>query len=279
MLNIQYLIFNIQLNWMFKFITHRSFWVNLLAAGALGFLIIFLILQLLGWITKHGEYLTVPSVTGKPTGEAIRFLEEKGFDVVIADSVYTDTVKRGTVIKQLPDANSTVKINRTVFITVNRYTPPMIVMPSLEGKTFSYVLDILQRNHLQLGDTSFRFDFAKWTILEQRYKGGRIEPGAKVQWGSKIDLIISAGSDESTNKLVPEFYGMTYGEIKAELDSMGVLVTIVAQPDVKDTANAFIYSQRPPHFDENHNLQFIKPGMVMDIFLQKDKPADSTFQK
>jgi eukaryotic-like serine/threonine-protein kinase len=262
---------------MFKFITHRSIWVNLLVAALLFFLIIFLILQLLGWITKHGEYLTVPAVTGKNTNDAIKFLEDKGFEVVIADSIYTDTVKRGTVIKQLPDANSTVKINRTVFLTVNRYVPPMIVMPPLEGKSFNYVLDILQRNHLQLGDTSFRFDFAKGTILEQRYKGSRIQAGSKVQWGSRIDLLISAGTDESTNKLVPEFYGKTYGEIKAELDSMNVLVTIVA-PGVTDTMNAFIFNQRPPHFDENHTLQYIKPGMVMDIFLQRDKPADSTLK-
>ncbi|MES2847489.1 MAG: PASTA domain-containing protein [Bacteroidota bacterium] len=262
---------------MFKFITHRSFLVNLLAAAALGFLIIFLILQLLGWITKHGEYLTVPAVTGKTTNEAIKFLEEKGFEVVIADSVYTDTVKRGTVIKQLPDANSTVKINRTVFITVNRYVPPMIVMPSLEGKNFNYVMDILHRNHLQLGDTSFVFDFMKGTIMEMRYKGQRIQAGSKIQWGSKIDLVISGGLDESTNKAVPEFYGKTYGEIKAELDSLGVLVTIVA-PGVTDTMSAYVSRQMPPHRDVNNNLQYIKPGMVMDIILQASKPADSTLK-
>jgi len=260
---------------MFKFITHRSFWVNLLAVAALAFLIIFLILQLLGWITKHGEYLTVPAVKGKTTADAIKFLEDKGFDVVIADSVYTDTVKRGTVIKQLPDANSTVKINRTVFITVNRYVPPMIVMPSLEGKTLSYVLEILKRNHLQLGDTIYRVDFARGSVIEQQYKGVRIEPGAKIQWGSRINLVVGTGVDEKINILVPDFFGKTYGEIKAELDSMGVLVTVVANPDVKDTLNAFIYKQQPVHKDENNNWQYIKPGQVMDVYLQRIKPVDS----
>lgn len=264
---------------MFKFITQRPFWVNLLAAAALEFLIIFLILQLLGWITRHGEYLTVPSVTGKPTADAIKFLEDKGFEVVITDSVFTDTVKRGTVIKQLPDANSTVKINRTVFITVNRYVPPMVVMPSLEGKTLNYSLEILKRSHLQLGDTIYRVDFAKGSIIEQQYKGARIEPGTKIQWGSRIDLVVGTGIDESINITVPEFVGKTYGEIKAELDSMGVLVTIVASPDVKDTLNAFIYQQRPPHKDENNIGQYIKPGQVMDIFLQRDRPVDTTTNK
>ena len=100
---------------MFKFITHKPFWVNLLVAVLLVFLLIFMVLQLLGWITKHGEYLTVPSVTGKTTSEATKLLEEKGFNVIIQDSVFTDTLKKGTVIKQLPDPNSTVKINLQEF--------------------------------------------------------------------------------------------------------------------------------------------------------------------
>ena len=52
---------------MFKFITNKPFWVNVLAAMALALLLIFMVLQLLGWITKHGEYLTVPAVKGKNT--------------------------------------------------------------------------------------------------------------------------------------------------------------------------------------------------------------------
>lgn len=178
---------------MFKFITDRPFWVNLLTALILAFLLIFLVLQLLGWITRHGEYLTVPAVNGKDTREAIRLLESKGFDVIIQDSVYTDSLPRGTVVKQLPDADATVKINRTVFITVNRYVPPMITMPQLEGKSLSFALDLLERNHLHLGDTSYKPDFMKGSILEQRYKGARILPGTKVRWGSKISLIIAGG--------------------------------------------------------------------------------------
>ena len=116
---------------MFKFITNKPFWVNLVAAIVIGLLVLFLVLKMLGWITRHGEYLKVPAVTGLKTDEAIKLLEKQGFEVYIQDSVFTDTAKRGIVLKQLPDPNATVKINRTVFITVNRYTPPMLEMPKL----------------------------------------------------------------------------------------------------------------------------------------------------
>lgn len=251
---------------MFKFITHRPFWVNLLAAVALVILIIFIVLQLLGWITKHGEYLTVPDVTRKNTTEAIKLLEDKGFEVIIQDSVYTDTTKRGTVIKQLPDPNSTVKVNRSVFLTVNRFTPPMISMPALEGKTLGFALDLLERNHLKLADTIFKPDFMKGSVIEQRYKGGKIQPGDKIQWGSAITLIVGGGLDEE-NLVVPDLIGMKYGAVKAKLDSMGVLVTLVADATVKDTANAYIIKQNPSHRDDENNLIYIRQGMVMDIWL------------
>jgi len=250
---------------VFKFITNKPFWVNLLAAMVLAFLLIFMVLQLLGWITKHGEYLTVPAVTGKSTNEAIKSLEDKGFEVVIQDSVYTDTLKRGTVIKQLPDPNSTVKINRTVFITVNRYTPPMISMPSLEGKSLTYALGILERTHLKLGDTIFRPDFMKGSVIEQQYKGNKILPGEKIQWGSRITLVVSGGLKED-NILVPDLLGMTYGQAKNKLDSLGAIVSLIA-PGVRDTMGAFIIRQNPQHLNEENHYVYMKQGMVIDIWL------------
>ena len=80
---------------MFKFITNKHFWVNLVAAIVIALLILFLVLKMLGLLTKHGAYLKVPAVVGMNTKEAIKLLEKEGFDVYIQDSVFTDTAKRG----------------------------------------------------------------------------------------------------------------------------------------------------------------------------------------
>jgi len=254
---------------MFKFITNRPFWVNLLAAALLAFLLIFLVLEMLGWITKHGEYLTVPAVKGKPTQEAITLLESKGFDVTIQDSIFTDTMPRGIVLKQLPDADATVKVNRTVFLTVNRYSPPMIVMPALEGKSFGFAMDLLLRNHLQLGDTTFKPDFMKGSVLEQRFNGEKIEAGTKVVWGSKISLVIAGGlQDEQI--LVPDLVGKTFVEGKAELEAGGINIgAIVANGVIKDTATAYIYKQNPASFDDEKKPGYIHPGQLMDIYISQ----------
>ena len=252
---------------MFKFITNRPFWVNLLAAILLAFLLVFLVLQLLGWITKHGEYLTVPAVMGKDTKEAIQLLESKGFEVLIQDSIYTDSMPRGTVLKQLPDANATVKINRTVYITINRYVLPMVNMPQLEGKSFSFAMELLERSHLKLGDTSYKPDFMKGSILEQQYNGSRILPGAKVEWGSKIKLIIAGGLNQE-QMVVPNVIGFTFGEAKEALEALGINIAgIIANGPITDTAAAFIYRQNPEPRDEEQNPIYIRPGQLMDLYI------------
>lgn len=262
---------------MFKFLTTRPFWVNLLAAVLLVVIIVFVFLQLLGLITRHGEYLTVPAVTGKPTAEAIKFLEDKGFDVMIQDSVYVDTAQKGIVLKQLPDPNSTVKVNRTVYLTVNRVTLPLVEMPALEGKTYSFALEILKRSHLEAGDTSHKPDFMRGSILEQVYNGNRISSGTKIPWGSKIDLVI-AGGLEDVRIQVPSIIGMTFGEAKLILEQTGVAVAVIPDPDVRDTLGAFVYRQSPPRYTEDKVPVYIQPGQLMDVWISKEMktPRDST---
>jgi len=251
---------------VFKFLTNRPLWVNILAAIALVLLILFIFLQLLGLITKHGEYLTVPSVVGKPTPEAKKFLESKGFEVVIQDSVYTDTAKRGIVLKQLPDPNSTVKVNRTVFLTVNRVTLPSIDMPSLEGKSLSYALILLQHSHLKLGDTSYKPDFMRGSVLEQQYNGSKIAPGTKVPWGARIDLVIAGGLADERMR-VPSLTGLTVGEAKALLEASGIFLgALILDPGIKDTAAAFVYKQSPPALTEDKQPMFIQSGQVIDLW-------------
>ncbi len=252
---------------MFKFITNKPLWVNLVAALVLALLIVFLTLQTLSWVTNHGEYLTVPSLVGKDTHEAIKLLEDKGFDVVIQDSVYTDTLKKGVVIKQLPDGNSTVKINRTVFLTVNRYVPPMIEMPKLEGLSLRFALELLSRNHLKLKDTIYKPDFMKGSILEQQYQGMRILPGQKLQWGSPVTLIVGGGLQDEEIR-VPDLIGLRYSTAKMILDSSGVGIgALISDGILKDTASAYIYKQNPESLDEEKAPIFIRSGQLMDLWL------------
>ena len=255
---------------MFKFITNKPLWVNIVAAIVLALLILLLFLKMLGLITKHGAYLKVPAVTGLKTDAAITLLQKEGFEVYIQDSVFTDTAGRGIVLKQLPDPNALVKINRTVFLTVNRYVPPMLEMPNLEGQNLSFAIGVLLRNHLKLGDTTFRPDFAVGSVLEQQYNGMRIPAKSKIQWGSKIDLVI-AGGLEDREIPVPSLTGLSYAEAKALLESEGItLGAIISDGRIIDTVNAFIIKQRPDRFDVDKRLMYIRSGQLMDVWISQE---------
>lgn len=262
---------------MFKFIARQPFIVNLIVAILVIFLVGFLFFESLGWMTNHGSYLKVPSVVGMKTDDAVKQLENQGFEVVITDSAFNDSLPLNTVKKQLPDQGSTVKVNRTVFLNVNPYALPMIEMPKLEGLSFRFAVDKLEKSNLKLGDTTMRPDFMKGSVLGQLYNGKPIEPGAKIVWGSAIGLVVGAGV-EAVQIPVPDLVGLTVAQAKDLLTSQGiVLASILTSGRITDTANAFVFKQNPEVLGYEKSHVYIQPGQTMDIWIQIDKPViDST---
>lgn len=262
---------------MFKFITHRPLWVNILTGILLAVIVFSMFLLSLKWITSHGRSATVPSVTGKNYEEAKKILKKAGFDMDIQDSVYVDTVKPLTVIKQIPDADEIVKSNRTVFLIISRAVPPLVEMPNLVGYSYRNAEMVLKNMDLKIGDTTFKPDFAKNAVLEQIYSGSAIAPGAKIRKGSVISLVLGdgVGKREFT---VPVITGMKFGDAKEILEANGIVIgAIVTDANVSDTLNAWIYKQNPERFDDDKRIQHIRSGQTMDVWLQIDKPAkDST---
>jgi beta-lactam-binding protein with PASTA domain len=262
---------------MAKFITSRPLWVNILTGVILALAILLLFILSLQWLTHHGNSRTVPSVTGKTFEDAKKFLEKEGFDVVIQDSVYVDTLPASGVIRQVPDADATVKVNRTVYLTINRAVPPLVEMPNLVGYSIRNAQMVLKNMGLRIGDTTFKPDFARNSVLEQLYEGNNIAPGTKLRQGSAISLVLGNGVGQY-EFAVPVIVGYTLGQAKALLGSNGISIgSVVADPGVTDTLNAYIYWQNPSRYDEDRKVLHIRSGQMMDVRVSAQKPdADST---
>jgi beta-lactam-binding protein with PASTA domain len=95
-------------------------------------ILLLLFLGSLNMITHHGRTLRIPSVTGHSFADAKKILESQGFEVQIQDSTYIDTTAPLQVIKQFPEADNQVKINRTVYLTINRSLAPVVEMPTCQ---------------------------------------------------------------------------------------------------------------------------------------------------
>ena len=256
-----------------KFITHRPLWVNIVAGIIVAILLFALILLSLGWLTGHGKASTVPSVTGKTYEDAKKILKKAGFDVDIQDSIYVDTAKPMTVIRQLPDADEVVKSNRTVFLIISRSIPPEMEMPNLVGYSFRNAEMVLKNMDLKIGDTTFKPDFAKNAVLEQLYKGAPIKAGTKIRKGSTVSLVLGDGVG-NLEFAVPVITGMQYCKAKEILEAHGIVIgAIVTDANVSDTCSAWISKQHPERLDDTKKVQHIRSGQTMDVWLQVDRPA------
>lgn len=258
---------------MFKFLTHRPLWVNVLAGIVLAVATFLLFLVSLKCLTRHGKAAVVPSVTGKNINDAEKILRKAGFDVVVQDSVFVDSLPALSVIKQIPDADELIKTGREVILVINRVAPPLIEMPNLVGYSFRNAELVLNNIGLKVGDTTFEPDFAKNIVRKQIFNGSSIGAGDKIRKGSVISLVLGDGVGNK-EFAVPSIVGMKYCDVRAKLEENGILIgSIILDADVTDTCNAWIYWQNPERYTEDKTLNHIRSGQTIDVRLQLNKPA------
>jgi len=258
---------------MIRYITSRPLWFNILVAIGAVFLILVIFILLLGVITRHGKSSTVPYVVGKNINDVVNQMSDIGFETVIQDSVYYDSLPPGVVIKQVPDADAVVKVNRTVYVIINRFIAPDVSMPNIIGYSLRNAQYTLESMGLKLGDTTSRVDFAKNTVLEMSIKGNATKPGDKVKVGSKVDLLIARGKSEEEIP-VPKLIGLQVADARVLLEQYGLnLGSIVPiSLDVRRLDEAFIIRQEPMPGQGR-----IRGGQLIDVWVQVERPVlDST---
>jgi beta-lactam-binding protein with PASTA domain len=119
---------------------------------------------------------------------------------------------------------------------------PMIDMPNIVGFSYRSAEMALRSANLRPGDTTFKADFAKNAVLEQRYDGSIIKPGTKIQMGSTIDMVLGDGVG-NRQFVVPSLIGMTYADAKALLAANGLAFGVIMAAGVQDTLHAYISGQ------------------------------------
>jgi eukaryotic-like serine/threonine-protein kinase len=266
---------------VFRFLTSKPLWVNILAGFVVLIVLLLLFLGSLDIITHHGKTMKIPAVVGVSIDQARKTLESQGFEIVIQDSIYNDTLPPLQVIKQFPEADNLVKVNRTVYLTINRALAPEIDMPNLLSMTFRNAEMVLRRYGLKLGDTVFKPDFARNSVLDQQFKGASVKPGTKIQQGSEITLVL--GNGVGLEFIVPDLFGLSYRDARAAISESGLIVgSVVPDNDVKDTMNAFVYRQNPDRYDYEKQINHIRQGQIIDIWLsalKKERIVDSSSVK
>ena len=265
-------------------ITRRPLWVNMLAALGVVLLFVLIFFATLSWLTGHGKIQRVPSITGQNIVAATKTLEAAGFDVVIQDSVFIDTLAKQAVVRQIPEAESIVKNGRTIYLTINRTVAPQVEMPNLAGFSVKSAEMYLISLGLRMGEISYRPDIARNAVLEQLLGDRSIAPGTKIPIGTVINFVLGSGEGMGDIE-VPQLVGLTFEAGKMMLQTMNInLGAVVAVTPITDSAAAFIIRQSPAALSDSLDISGfklpnkMKPGQLMDLFISNTAPVvtDST---
>jgi beta-lactam-binding protein with PASTA domain len=260
-------------------IVQKPLWQNILIGiGGLFFLLIVFFLSL-GWITGYGKTAKVVSVVGQSYVAAQQQLEKEGFEVVILDSIYVDSIAKLAVIRQTPEADEIVKAGRTIYLTINRMVPPQVEMPSLVGFSLKSAELYLQSLQLKLGSVTYKPDFARNAVLDQLFNGVPIAQGVKIPLGSTIGLVIGTGvGGEETD--MPNLVGLTYVDAKNLLLLQHINIgSVLSLETIKDSATSFVFRQTPGYLSTKLDSltgmpvpNKIRQGQLVDLYLSNTPP-------
>lgn len=217
--------------------------------GALGavFAVILIAYFSLGYYTRHGSGVPVPTLKGLQVDKAIQILKDQGFDYQI-DSVYVGDEDPGTIVEQDPDPGTNVKANRKIYLTmVTRLAPP-VALPDLTQDNYMEAVATLSNYGLKVGDTTTKPDIANH-VLEVHFSGQLITPGTKIPKGSRLDLVLGNGAGASEVD-IPDLTNQDLDAAKFVIKNSGLAIgNITYEGTITDSTNLVVKAQFPAKTD------------------------------
>jgi eukaryotic-like serine/threonine-protein kinase len=197
-------------------------------------------------VTNHGLSIHVPDLAGMTMEEAQRILQEKSLRVGINDSSYSDTAKALTILKQFPAKGEEVKENRTIYVSINRVTPPTLPVPDLVDRSLINAEVVLKSNELRLGRVYYEASPFRNLVKEMQHKGKVVLPGTRLHKGATIDLIVGDGKGPA-DFVVGNLVGNPFKTAVLKLSGWNLHLGTVEIPEGQDTTGVtpFVYKQLP----------------------------------
>ena len=176
--------------------------LNIVLMGVVFTMIAYLALCWLDVWTLHGQYQTVPDVKGRPYDSALEVLRLEGFDVELSDSIYDRQSKPGIVVEQNPKVNTKVKPGRTVYLTINAFSPKAVTLPVLTDISVRQARSILEGLGItRIKITEVPSEFKDLVLNVTDNNGASLQAGARVPITTSINLEVGDGLPELSDSI------------------------------------------------------------------------------
>lgn len=175
---------------------HSIGWLllNILIMVAVSIILIVITFRWMQSYTRHGQYITVPDVSGMYEEEAGQALAAAGLRYEVSDYKYDKSLVEGGVIEQKPKSGAYVKEGRKIYLTVNSGKEPLKPIPDLaDNSSLRAAESHLRAAGFKLGKTVYIDGDLDW-VYEIRYQGESIEAGTEIPEGSLLTIVAGNGN-------------------------------------------------------------------------------------
>ena len=238
---------------------------NVLIAIGIFVALFWIALIAVDFYTHHGESEVIPDLRGSYVEEAEVMLAKHGLYPQVIDSVYIRGKKLGTIIEQIPPANSTVKRDRPIYLIINSSQVRQVALPDVSDVSYRQADAMLKSIGLNVASVEYAPSEYKDLVSDVKYRGRSILPGTRVPEGSSLVLVVGSGLGEGS--VVPAIKGMGLEEAREAVTTAMFIVGAINYdiPPSGNESDYVIYRQRPSAGSS------LPAGSRIDIYLSKDK--------
>lgn len=177
-----------------EYLTSKNFFIQILIAMAIVFVLGYLFMHWLTFTTDHGDEILVPDLRKLSEQQVEEKLDAINLDYVLLDSVdFRKDFPKHSVVEQDPVAGSKVKEGRKIYIKINSSGFSTVRIPNLIEKTYRQAVPTLKALGLEEGKITYKPYLGRDMVLEMHLNGKKLNPGDKVFKSSKIDLVLGDG--------------------------------------------------------------------------------------
>ncbi|MCJ0565763.1 Stk1 family PASTA domain-containing Ser/Thr kinase [Enterococcus cecorum] len=192
------------------------------------------------YISTGGRKIKMKDYIDMEYNEAVEALVKLDFkeSKIKKKEEYSDTVEKGKIISQTPEANSEVTPDKTsVKFVVSKGVKPIKISDYVGMTINEALLDLANNgiNESQVKQTQQESDKEAGTILSQTPSAGSsVTPG-----NTMINFVVSSGPNEVS---VPDFTGMSKSEVQSAAKEAGLTVNFEEDYDTQVPAGQVIRS-------------------------------------
>lgn len=222
---------------------------NIILAGSLLVITLFVMTILLNFFTRHNSYKHVPDFINITLEEAQRLAKKDRLNIEINDSLYIPSSDPGIILEQRPVAGTEVKPGRRIYVTINSSQQKLTDVPYVTGYSLRQAKNILETAGLEIERLIYINDIATNNILEQKAGNKTITANKTIQAyvGSGITLTVGKSSGNEMTS-IPRVVGLPLREAKSRIWEAGLNVGKVNMEegiDHRTIRQARVYRQTP----------------------------------